>query len=497
MSISTAFHCSVSAVKRSAGRSVVAAGAYRCGLALEDERYGLTHDYTHKSGVLEYGVSLAVDRAGMDWAQDVGRLLNSAEAHEKRKDAQVGFENTIALPDELDAEQRSALGKRLSQRFADRYHTASVYAFHAPGHEGDQRNWHIHLLIPTRELGDEEGKLGKKITALSDPKVNGEEVRQWRQIVADEINTSLKEAGHSELSVDPRSFRERGIDKEPTRHLGPAATAMERRAEREGGYGSDRAETNRQIIEERIAEQRRIDGGLAPGLEDAPPGYRPINPDPEEAARDELEIRAQPGFRGRAMRGLQAFGQFLRDESGGGSGIAEPGFAPAMSWVGKIVAAGRERVGSWLDVLSMATAARGSSAELGAGELLALGEERALDAMPPPEDSGGRGRLPDGAEMGEPNAGPQKQEDGERPEPGTTAAPSVEAALSALYGPEGAQDFGSVVDAYDQAMRDSPPTGPAWMDDIINEEFPPEDDGGQSAPEPEPEPDHGPDMDIG
>ena len=44
------YHLSASIVKRSAGRSVVAAAAYRAGSKIEDLTTGLVHDYTHKQG---------------------------------------------------------------------------------------------------------------------------------------------------------------------------------------------------------------------------------------------------------------------------------------------------------------------------------------------------------------------------------------------------------------------------------------------------------------
>ena len=45
------YHLSASIVKRSAGRSVVAAAAYRAAAKIEDLTTGLVHDYTRKQGV--------------------------------------------------------------------------------------------------------------------------------------------------------------------------------------------------------------------------------------------------------------------------------------------------------------------------------------------------------------------------------------------------------------------------------------------------------------
>ncbi|NYZ70054.1 MobA/MobL family protein, partial [Endozoicomonas sp. SM1973] len=54
-------------------------------------------------------------------------------------------------------------------------------------------------------------------------------------------NQALERAGHQER-IDHRSLKDQGIDREPTKHLGPKATAMER-----NGARSDRGEENREI----------------------------------------------------------------------------------------------------------------------------------------------------------------------------------------------------------------------------------------------------------
>jgi MobA/MobL family len=45
------YHLTAKIVSRARGQSVVASAAYRAGRALADDRYGLTHVYTHKKGV--------------------------------------------------------------------------------------------------------------------------------------------------------------------------------------------------------------------------------------------------------------------------------------------------------------------------------------------------------------------------------------------------------------------------------------------------------------
>src|SRR3546814_8318072 len=75
------YHLAVKSVSRSTGRSAVAAVAYRAGVALENERDGLVHDYTRRSGVED---AFIVVPEGAEWAQDRSALWNAAEAAEKR-----------------------------------------------------------------------------------------------------------------------------------------------------------------------------------------------------------------------------------------------------------------------------------------------------------------------------------------------------------------------------------------------------------------------------
>ena len=83
---SAIYHNSVSIIQRSAGRSSVAAAAYRAGEKLKDERTNLIHDYSRKSGV-DYSVILSPIAA--DWITDRQQLWNRVEATERRCDARL------------------------------------------------------------------------------------------------------------------------------------------------------------------------------------------------------------------------------------------------------------------------------------------------------------------------------------------------------------------------------------------------------------------------
>ncbi|WP_277949243.1 MobA/MobL family protein [Sphingobium sp. LB126] len=109
---------------------------------------------------------------------------------------------------------------------SERHGVAVDVAIHAPGREGDHRNHHAHLLTTTRRIGPEG--LGAKTREL-DQKTSGE-VERWRGRWAEMQNAALERANVPER-VDHRSHQRRGIEQEATVHMGPSATAMERRAE--------------------------------------------------------------------------------------------------------------------------------------------------------------------------------------------------------------------------------------------------------------------------
>lgn len=267
-------------MSRSAGRSAVAAAAYRFGMALHDERHVVTHDYTRRRGVECAFIVTPADAP--EWAHDPQRLWNEAERAEKRINSRVAREAELALPAFLTAKERYSIVEEFSKELAERYGVAVAAAIHAPGRKGDQRNYHAHVMFTTREL-DPEG-FGRKTRILDDKKTGPQEVKKMRELAADIINRHLADA-NSDICVDHRSFKDRGIEREPTRHLGPAAMEMERR-----GENSDRGDINReaQAVNTLIEERNALDAEIAQEQEKLsnPPTSRE---DVLERMQDDLE----------------------------------------------------------------------------------------------------------------------------------------------------------------------------------------------------------------
>ncbi|NKM35921.1 Ti-type conjugative transfer relaxase TraA [Rhizobium laguerreae] len=241
-------HFSVSIVARGSGRSAVLSAAYRHCAKMEFEREARTIDYTRKQGLLheefvipvgapEWVRSMITDRsvAGASEA-----FWNEVEGFEKRSDAQLAKDVTIALPLELTAEQNITLMRDFVERHITSKGMVADWVYHdAPG------NPHVHLMTTLRPL-TEDGFGSKKVAVLGP---DGKPIRNdagkivyqlWAGSTEDFNafrdgwfacqNKHLALAG-LDIRIDGRSFEKQGIDLEPTIHLGVGAKAIESKAE--------------------------------------------------------------------------------------------------------------------------------------------------------------------------------------------------------------------------------------------------------------------------
>jgi hypothetical protein len=170
----------------------------------------------------------------------------------------VAREYELALPAELSAGSRVELVRAFGGALLDRYGVAVDISIHAPHRDGDQRNWHAHVLTTTRKV--EETGLGAKTRVLDDRKTGPAQVVELRALWAELSNGFLERDGLEER-VDHRSLtaireahqkkvrehRSAGrldeardaaaaaleADRPAQVHMGPAASAMERKAARE------------------------------------------------------------------------------------------------------------------------------------------------------------------------------------------------------------------------------------------------------------------------
>ncbi|RWC00342.1 MAG: Ti-type conjugative transfer relaxase TraA [Mesorhizobium sp.] len=266
-------HFSVSIVSRGDGRSAVLSAAYRHCARMEFEREARTVDYTRKEGLLhaEFLVprdapqwlrSLIADRSAAGASQ---AFWNKVEAFEKRADAQLAKDLTVALPLELSAEQNIALVRDFVARHILSKGMVADWVYHDnPG------NPHIHLMMTLRPL-TEDSFGAKKVAVLGE---EGQPLRTkggkivyelwaggtgdfsaFRDAWFERLNHHLAING-IDLRVDGRSYEKQGVGLVPTIHLG-VARAIERKAEVEGRRAElERMELHQERREENV---RRIE----------------------------------------------------------------------------------------------------------------------------------------------------------------------------------------------------------------------------------------------
>lgn len=227
------YHLKVTPISRRKGKSAVGVAAYQSGAMgcpLWDARIQKIFDFTPKNGV--EAIFIQTPEYAPKWARDRERLWNAAEAAERRKDACIAREIVIAIPWEVDPAFRLALVQAFAIELVLQEQCAIDVALHTPSPEGDQRNFHAHLLKTTRKLGPEG--MGEKLESEKSGNDRKKYLHDLRKRWEELANDALKESG-SDQRVSHRSLREQGIhDREPTIHLGPSDTKIEREARKSG-----------------------------------------------------------------------------------------------------------------------------------------------------------------------------------------------------------------------------------------------------------------------
>ncbi|UJX45271.1 Ti-type conjugative transfer relaxase TraA [Xanthobacter sp. YC-JY1] len=230
------YHFSVQVIGRAAGRSAVAAAAYRSGARLRDDRLDRDHDFSNKPGVVHSEVMLP-ENAPEEW-RDREKLWNDVEAFEKRKDAQLAREVEFAIPREMTERQGIELARDFVQsEFVDQGMIADLNVHSDMGADGMPKP-HAHVMLTMRSV-DENG-FGPKARDWN----RTELVEQWRERWAEHVNERLAELD-IDARIDHRSLEAQGIGLEPQTKIGAPAQRIEA-----AGLEADRAEDHRRIARE-------------------------------------------------------------------------------------------------------------------------------------------------------------------------------------------------------------------------------------------------------
>ena len=228
-------HISVRVQTRAKGHSAAAGLAYRHALRLVDCRTGVVHDYRHRGRAGEQAADgaplgrnrreevLADGMVGVPaWdlpggmADTLQALSDRIETTEKHPRARVMRDVQVALPCELTEPQMEGLAADFAGRLAARYRTGCPWAIHRPSPDQDDRNYHVHVSLPTRTVG-EDGGFGKKLRALDSLVTGPMEIVQIRALWETTANAHLEAAGENarvhcgrRIDSDPEPTAPRG-----------------------------------------------------------------------------------------------------------------------------------------------------------------------------------------------------------------------------------------------------------------------------------------------
>ena len=259
------------------GRTACGSAAYRsCSKIIDND--GRTHNYRNKRGYVTGGIELPT--GAPEELLDRQTLWQRHERKDIRKDAELFREVTVALPNELSYEASVDVVRGLAKPLTDRGMCVQ-WDIHDTTKKG-QRNLHVHMMVTMRTLL-EDGTFGNKERSWN--KYNGglNIADLLRPEAARLMNEQLEAIGSSDR-VEHESFADRGIDKIPTKHMGVAATAMERK-----GIKTNKGRQNRYIewLNQIHAENlRQVEAQTQSGrLEDLIAGAR-AQQDGNEAFKD-------------------------------------------------------------------------------------------------------------------------------------------------------------------------------------------------------------------
>jgi hypothetical protein len=190
------YHCAVQRIKRSNGRGIIAAAAYRSGQKLLEEKTQTVYDYRHKTKIIH--AEIVAPLCAPDWVYDREVLWNTVDKVERRKDARLARELLVALPFELSERHYIDLVRRFVFKNFVKEGMIADYAIHAPSSKKGGLNFHAHILLSLRSINTEG--FGNKVRQWDHVSY----LYQWRESWAEETNRILELEGF-ECRIDHRS----------------------------------------------------------------------------------------------------------------------------------------------------------------------------------------------------------------------------------------------------------------------------------------------------
>lgn len=200
-------HCEI--IHAAAGSSVVGLSAYIARDSRQDIATGDSYSFCHKNAdlidtgvVLPEGADPRFSDSELVWGAAMAAettLDRQSKEVRFKKGAQVAKHIVLALPKECtDAERRDLTVGFVREEFV-RHGVAAEWAIHAP--DGDNGNWHAHVLVSTRKLEGE--RFGKKCQEINPSFARG---ANGQRFVSEDDRLTERWA-----EAQTRFFKERGL----------------------------------------------------------------------------------------------------------------------------------------------------------------------------------------------------------------------------------------------------------------------------------------------
>ncbi|MCA0890485.1 MobA/MobL family protein [Qipengyuania flava] len=237
------------AIRDARGRVAVFLDIKYLGLKSKGWRKGLAADhakYCFRADALEEAESQLADPISniAKTPKECAAFWNAVEPMEEgyRANSRVQMRFVGALPHFLTAAQRRAIIREFGEQAFGRYGLGYMAAGHCPDPNGDDRNWHFHMLTSTRQVvrvGDHEWAFSdEKLTDAFTP----EGLIRTRAVFAAVVNRHCRAAG-SDNRYTHQKYEDRDLAAFRTEKIGPA-----RMAAHEDGEEVAAVERNRRRI---------------------------------------------------------------------------------------------------------------------------------------------------------------------------------------------------------------------------------------------------------
>lgn len=243
------YHLNASIISRGHGKSIAAASAYISGERLRDVYEGRVYDRSYRRDVVHKEILLPPDASPK--LQDRQTLLDALNYAEKRIDSQTARSINLALPDELSLSEQVKLVREFVWTNFNRYGLCADVAIHQGKLEESRKpasiepvlerkdNRHAHIIVPFRPVSEDGFCRTKEKNRFMNTRSY---LASLRQSWADIQNREFQRRGLS-IRVSHESLAAQGIDREPTKHIGAAAMALEQK-----GIRTERGDQYREVI---------------------------------------------------------------------------------------------------------------------------------------------------------------------------------------------------------------------------------------------------------